>query len=281
MSILEEAAQLVKQKLNGDFEDITIEKVVIGLFFTAVKLSSGAGGVCYTPIKDIPQAVCCPSSAGRIFDPDKIIGMKAKDSLIALSSPEPIKTAVAISTLNALSATCWARGLTGDYHMRMNMDAQDAVRMPAEKSVAVVGAFLPTLRALKKRGGQWWVIEQDPNTLKGEELAHFVPAEKSETIVSTADVLIITGVTLVNHTLEGILGAAKVGAEIAVMGPTASLLPEPLFDRNVRIVGGVWVKKPDQLLDCVAAGGSGYHFFDHLATRIVMERSVNRNPSSK
>jgi uncharacterized protein (DUF4213/DUF364 family) len=275
MPILEEAAQLVRQKLICEIEQITIERVVIGLFFTAVKLSSGAGGMCYTPIKDIPQAVCCPSSAGRIFDPDKIIGMKVKDSLIALSSPEPIKTAVAISTLNALSATCWARGLTGDYQMRMNMDAQDAVRMPVERSVAVVGAFLPTLRALKKRGGQWWVIEQDQNTLKGEELAHFIAAEKSETIVSTADVLIITGVTLVNHTLEKILSAAKAGAEIAVMGPTASLLPEPLFDRNVRIVGGVWVKKPDKLLDCVAAGGSGYHFFDHFATRIVMESGAN------
>jgi len=37
-------------------------------------------------------------------------------------------------------------------------------------------------------------------------------------------------------------------------------------------VGGVWVKKPDELLDVLASGGSGYHFLDRLADRIVLEQ---------
>lgn len=84
--------------------------------------------------------------------------------------------------------------------------------------------------------------------------------------------LIVTGVTLVNHTLEKILKVARQDAEIAVIGPTASLLPDALFARGVRVVGGVWVKKPDEMLDVLAAGGSGYHFFDSLAPRIVIEK---------
>ena len=106
MAILQETAQLVKQKLGIDFEKLTVERIAVGLFFTGAKLSNGAGGVSYTPVKDIPQAVCCPSSAGRIFDPVKIKGMKAADVLAALSSDEPIKAAIAIATLNALSAIC-------------------------------------------------------------------------------------------------------------------------------------------------------------------------------
>jgi uncharacterized protein (DUF4213/DUF364 family) len=85
-------------------------------------------------------------------------------------------------------------------------------------------------------------------------------------------VLVVTGVTLVNHTLEEILKTARQDAEIAVIGPTASMLPDALFARGVRVVGGVWVKKPDELLDVLAAGGSGYHFFDNLAPRIVIEK---------
>jgi len=50
------------------------------------------------------------------------------------------------------------------------------------------------------------------------------------------------------------------------------MLPDPLFDRGVRLVGGVWVKQPDELLDVLAAGGSGYHFLDALADRIVIEK---------
>jgi uncharacterized protein (DUF4213/DUF364 family) len=103
-------------------------------------------------------------------------------------------------------------------------------------------------------------------------LDHFIAAEQSRQTIAGADVLIITGVTLVNHTLESILEAARPDAEIAVIGPTASLLPDALFARGVRVVGGVWVKKPDQLLDVLAAGGSGYHFFDKLAPRMVIEK---------
>ena len=101
---------------------------------------------------------------------------------------------------------------------------------------------------------------------------HFIPADQSEETIAAADVLIVTGVTLVNHTLEDILKVARQDAEIAVIGPTASMLPDALFARGVRVVGGVWVKKPDELLDVLAAGGSGYHFFDKLASRIVIEK---------
>ena len=142
---------------------------MIGLFFTGVKLSNGQGGVCYTPVKEIPEAVCCPSSAGRIFNPLKTNDFKVEDLISSIPSLEPIKTAVAIATLNALSATCWTRGLKGHYEIQMNMDAQDAVRMSEESSVAVVGALVPTLRALKSRRGTWWVIEKDPKMLKEDE----------------------------------------------------------------------------------------------------------------
>lgn len=272
MAILDEAAQLLKDRQGAVLENLTIERAVVGLFFTGVKLSNGTGGICFTPIKEIPEAVCCPSSAGRIFDPGKIPGMRALDALSELFSPEPMKVAVAIATLNALSSACWSQGWKAQYNMHLNMDALEAISLPTESSVAVIGAVVPVLRLLKRRGGTWWVIEQDPRTLRDEELGHYIPSERSEEVLDKADVLIITGVTLVNHTLEGILQSARAGAEIAVMGPTASMLPEPMFERGVSIVGGVWVKKPDELLDVLAAGGSGYHFLDRLADRIVIEK---------
>lgn len=272
MTILEEVAGLVKKNLDNEISDIAIERLVIGLFFTGVKLSNGHGGVCYTPVKEIPEAVCCPSSAGRTFDPVRIRDVKVEDLLLNSYSYEPVKNAVVIAALNALSATCWERGLKGPYEIEMNRDAQDAVIMPLEASVAVVGALVPILRTLKGRGGEWWVIERDPRTLKGEEINHYVSPEESEGIISRADVLIITGATLVTQTLDGILRIARPDAEIAVIGPTAGILPDPLFERGVRVVGGVWVKEPDALMDVLSAGGSGYHFFDTLADRIVIER---------
>ena len=189
MTILNETARLVKDKLASEYEAITVERVMIGVFFSGVKLSDGIAGLSYTPVKDVPQAVCCPSSAGRIFDPFKINGMPAAEVLTALTSNEPIKAAVAIATLNALSAVCWERGLTDDYRIQMDSDAVDAVRMPADRSVAVIGAFVPVLRKLKARGGRWWVIEQDPKTLKGDEINHFIPADQAEEIIKSQSII--------------------------------------------------------------------------------------------
>ena len=57
---------------------------------------------------------------------------------------------------------------------------------------------------------------------------------------------------------------------IVVVGPTASVSPDPLFRRGVSLVGGVDVTDADLLLDLLAEGGSGYHFFGKAADRIVM-----------
>ena len=68
VTILDETARLAKDKLASEYEAITVERVTIGVFFSGVKLSNGFAGLSYTPVKDVPRAVCCPSSAGRIFD---------------------------------------------------------------------------------------------------------------------------------------------------------------------------------------------------------------------
>lgn len=59
--ILREAVAQVEQQLELD--KITVERAVFGLFFSGVKLSTGHGGLCFTPVKEMPEAVCCPSSA--------------------------------------------------------------------------------------------------------------------------------------------------------------------------------------------------------------------------
>jgi len=61
--ILKETRALISTSLGTILETLTVERTVIGLFFTGVKLNNGEGGLCFTPIKTIPEAVCCPSSA--------------------------------------------------------------------------------------------------------------------------------------------------------------------------------------------------------------------------
>jgi len=270
MAILAEAAETARKALGSRLDSLVLERLVVGIFFTGVKLSCGRAGICYTPVKDIPQAVCCPSSAGRILDPRRLSGLPVERLLDQLDSPEPLKAAAALAALNALQAHLLEQQPPADYVLVEERDALELIRIPRQAEVVVVGALVPALGMLKKRGGPWWVVEQDPRTLKGDELEHYLPFSQSGEVLARAQVLIITGVTLLNRTLEPILEAARPGAEIAVLGPSASLPPQPLFQRGVRLVGGVRVRRPDDLLDCLAAAGSGYHFFDRMAPRMVM-----------
>ena len=61
--LLKDTVAAVRGRLGGELDGMTVERAVLGIFFTGVKLSDGHGGLSFTPVKEIPQAVCCPSSA--------------------------------------------------------------------------------------------------------------------------------------------------------------------------------------------------------------------------
>lgn len=110
------------------------------------------------------------------------------------------------------------------------------------------------------------------SALKGDELKYFIPQEEAADAIRAADNLIITGVTLLNDTLEDILSLKKSGADAIVVGPTVSMSPKALFDRGVSCAGGIYTTRADELLDVIAQAGSGYHFFGKFAEKFVMKR---------
>lgn len=271
-SILEETIAQIRKILDADFEKITINRVVLGIFFTGVKLSDGSGGICFTPIKEIPEAVCCPSSARAMPYPGRFAGRSAAEFIEDLPHAPPLKKAVGIAIVNALSESCRKRRPDLCVGMEIGKDALDTTPLPDEGYVVVVGALVPILKRLKTRGKPFGILELDPRTLKPDELPFAIPKEKADEAIHKADVLIITGTTLLNNTLEPLLATAKNGATILVVGPTASMLPDAFFRRGVTMLGGDVATDPDALLDSIAEGGSGYHFFGKSAEKTNIDR---------
>ncbi|WP_298211280.1 DUF364 domain-containing protein [Acidovorax sp.] len=267
-SLLSELHAAVCERLGDQVETLVIERAVVGIFFTGVKLNNGAGGLCATPIKSVPEAVCCPSSAMAMPTPGKIAGRRAVDFLDDLYRAQDLRRALAIATLNALAETLWLRdGPPADAQLHGG-DAFDALLLEPGQQVALVGAFPPYMRELRRRGQPFNVLELDHSTLKPEELPFYVPAERAPEVIPHADVFITTGTTLINGTLDGLLQLLRPGAEAAVIGPTATLVCEPYARRGVTVVGGTRVLHPDALLDVLAEGGSGYHFFGKTVERV-------------
>src|ERR1700759_4090200 len=107
--ILRETLAAISDILGPEAERITVDRAVVGLFFTGVKLANGAAGACATPIKTIPEAVCCPSSAMAMPFPGKLRGRGAAEVAREGLSGHGIRRAVGIATINALAECCWHR----------------------------------------------------------------------------------------------------------------------------------------------------------------------------
>src|SRR5262249_14743851 len=271
-SILQETIATIPEILGRELDSITVERAVVGLFFTGVKLSNGIAGACATPIKTIPEAVCCPSSAMAMPFPDKLRGRPAFDLAREALGENGIRRATGIAAMNALADHCWRRRPHPEAELRLAVDAFDATEMRPGDNVVVVGAFVPFLRELKRRRQPFLVLEQDPATLKPEELPFLRPAEEAATVVPEVDVLLITGTTLINDTLEELLALAKPAALVTMVGPTVSLLPDAFLRRGADILGTVHITDPDAFLDMLAEGGSGYHFLGRTAQKVVLVR---------
>src|ERR1700748_3868541 len=108
-AILRETLTAITDILGGELDRIKVERAVIGLFFTGVMLDNGIAGACATPIKTIPEAVCCPSSAMAMPFPGKLNGRPAFDLAKEALSDHGIRRAVGIAAMNALADTCSRR----------------------------------------------------------------------------------------------------------------------------------------------------------------------------
>jgi uncharacterized protein (DUF4213/DUF364 family) len=270
--ILSETVALIREILGSELERITVERAVIGLFFTGAKLSTGHAGACATPLRSIREEVCSSASPAATAYPGKLRGRTVQRMLGEIDSVSGIHRAAYVAVTNALAQLCWERRPSPEVELRTGVDAYDAAQIRPGDNVVVVGAFVPFLKALKQADQRFTVLELNPATLKPDELPHFRPADEAASVLPTADVVLITGTTLLNGTLEGLLALAPPQARVVMVGPTVGLLPDPLLSRGVDVIGGTRIVVPDEFLDVLAEGGTGQHFLGHSAEKVVLVR---------
>ena len=65
-----------------------------------------------------------------------------------------------------------------------------------------------------------------------------------------------TSTMLLNHTLDDMLAAAPNATRFAVIGPSAGLWPDALFERGVTLLGGTRVVDARRFREAMAGGES-------------------------
>jgi len=252
---------------------ITPKEIRIGVFYTGVVLSSGHAGMSYTPVQEIPEAVCCPRSHAKMPAAGELLNKQITELMDYALDDNVLKAAVGMATINALSDVLLSDNACR-YKPSAYGNALELVDITGNDTVAMVGAFTPFIKKISEITERLFVIEKNPRVIGKDDTFKIESADRLEEIIPQANILIITGVTLINHTLGPILDLAKKATEIVVVGPTASVYPEPLFKRGVTVMGGVRITDAAKMIHLIGEAGSGYDFFDNCADKIIMRNEA-------
>jgi uncharacterized protein (DUF4213/DUF364 family) len=263
--ILQDTIDLLRTKHNDYVESLYISEVRMGVFMTAVKLSDNSYGISST-FPNIQMNCYKKSRDFGDFTPNKITGLKVID-LLECSKQNGITETLKVAVLNAISSKYLENS---DYKILRNTDPIDLIDLNSDKTITIVGAFQSFIQKISKTNSRLFVLELNEDAFNEEDKKYFVPASDYSKILPISDIVIITGLTLVNDTLDDLLKAIKPEAQTIVTGPSSSLIPDVLFANNVKIIGAVKITNPELMLKVVSEAGAGYHLFEYCAQKICI-----------
>lgn len=263
--ILQETINLLKSRYKDYIDTLTISEVRIGIFMTAVKLSDNSYGVSST-LPHIEMNCHKKDRDFGDFTPNKITGLKVID-LLETTKNNGITETLKVAILNAVSSKLLENA---KYKILRNADPIDLIDLNSRKTITIVGAFQSYIQKISKTNSKLFVLELNEDALKEDDKKYFVPAKDYSKVLPISDVVIITGLTLVNDTIDDLLKSIKPETQIIMTGPSSSLIPDVLFDNNVKIIGSVKIINPELMLKVISEGGAAYHLFEYCVEKICI-----------
>lgn len=263
--IIDQTCRLLTEKYRDHTEQLTISDVVIGIHLTAVRLSDNSIGTSSNITED--HSFCSKKNRDfGDFTPLKIIDRKVTDILRA-NRDSRIFSSLKTAVINAVSSGLLS---SGNYTIIEDCDPVQLIDLNPGKTITIVGAFQSYIQKISGTGARLFVLELNENALSDDQKRFFVPADQFSGVFSQSDIVIITGQTLVNRSIDELLDAVPKGAQVIVTGPSAGIFPDILFGKKVNIIGTTRITNPDLLFEVVGQGGAAYHLFEYCARKICI-----------
>jgi len=233
-------------------------EVRIGLGYTAVLLTDRRMGVAYTFRAETGPG--CSVLSGML----PLAGRPARELLVLLGSSDPIEAAMGLACANALS-----NGAAEEYS---EGDILDHLDIAPDDRVGMVGHFGPLVAPVKERARSLTIFER-------VRQAHgdIRPTEEAPEQLPGCQVALITATSIINHTIDGLLDAARGCREVVVLGASTPLVPEAFSRSKVTLLSGVVVEEPAEVLRVVSEGG-GMRLFRPYIRKVNLRVSQYEEP---
>lgn len=210
--------------------DAPVRQVVVGAFWTAVVLEcnpvrAGLGSTLHGEHHD---------DGPPVREPGRLRERSGRELAELLSSPQILEASIGMAALNAL--------LDVDESTCVDLNAEELiVERGAGKRVAIVGHF-PFVDRVRRVAQESWVLELRP---RPGDLA----AGRAVDVLPQADVVALTGTSLLNHTFDDLVALCRPEAFVVLLGASAPLSPV-LLERGIDAISGT------KVVDVAAAVGA-------------------------
>lgn len=238
MSIIDDLLEAVEREA-GEALDAPVLEVRVGAFWTAVVVTTANGPRC-------GLASALPDEAHRylgrhpVRDAGRLHERRAGELIALARSESTLEASIGLATINAL--------LPVDESACVERNAEEVIlERGTDRQVVIVGHF-PFVPRVQQAARQLWVLELHP---REDDL----PAERASEVIPRADVVAITGTTLLNKTFEELIRLCREDAFVLVLGPTTPLSPV-LFEYGADVISGTVVDDVKAVLRAVSQGAT-------------------------
>jgi hypothetical protein len=255
VQLLEKIEYLLKDRAKTR----QVKEVRIGLGYTAVLLDDTGLGLAYTFNGQQSIHSCKLLNNLRPLTP-----RPASDLLKLLRSEDLVEAAVGLATANALANRKRSGLRYGDILNDLNLNDQDRLGM--------VGMFAPLLPEIKKSGAELKIFDLETDKIKEDQL---YPAQKAFELLPECNKVIITGTSLINKTLPGLLNVLQQGnRDLILLGASTPLLPEAFTDTPITILSGVIPLQNEKIMDIISWAGGMVQFKPYVQKVLVPIRKL-------
>ena len=169
-----------------------------------------------------------------------------KTELVQLSrsfkSKDLFEKSLGLGCINAISQYIFKKA---NFDLNFTSDSLGLLNIKHSDIIGMVGYFPPLVKLIEKIGSKLIIIEKKEELVQETELWS-ITLEPSE--LKKCNKVLITGTTVLNETIDDILQYCTNATQASIIGPTASFLPDPVFERGINMLGGAFVVNSDSLI---------------------------------
>ncbi|MEA2101069.1 MAG: DUF364 domain-containing protein [Thermodesulfobacteriota bacterium] len=213
-----------------------ITKAVVSTAYCAVEVEGAGVGLCANLSSGNNGFECCFDRAGCLA------GSTLKDLIAYNSGNGFVSRSLALAALNAVKAD-QIKGSSGDIF--------ENISIKKSTKVAMVGYIAPVVRLIVDMGAELSIFERRDIS---SPLIHS-PEEMPEILLSS-EVVIVSATSIINDTLEEILGYTSGAEAVVLMGPSTPMAGGDIFaGSGVTWLAGASVADASRAMEIVMEGG--------------------------